>query len=57
MPCPICGKPAHKEHTPFCSSRCATIDLGKWISGDYAVPVVEDDEPSDDEEPPKPLVS
>jgi uncharacterized protein len=57
MFCPICGKPAQKDHTPFCSSRCATIDLGKWINGDYAVPVVEDDELPDEEEPAKPLSS
>lgn len=41
--CPICGKPAQKDFTPFCSKRCADIDLGRWFKGDYAVPVMEDD--------------
>ena len=50
-PCPICGKDAQKSHTPFCSKRCADIDLGKWLKGDYAVPVVEsDDEPDEAED-------
>ena len=42
-PCPICGKPAESEHRPFCSARCRRIDLHKWLSGSYAIPVVEDD--------------
>lgn len=37
MKCPICQKPANPEFRPFCSLRCADIDLGKWVSGDYAV--------------------
>jgi endogenous inhibitor of DNA gyrase (YacG/DUF329 family) len=36
--CPICGKPATREHRPFCSKRCAEIDLGRWLKGGYAVP-------------------
>jgi endogenous inhibitor of DNA gyrase (YacG/DUF329 family) len=45
--CPICGKPATKEHDPFCSKRCAQVDLNRWLSGTYAIPgkkVDEDDE-------------
>jgi endogenous inhibitor of DNA gyrase (YacG/DUF329 family) len=42
--CPICGKPAEVRWRPFCSKRCADIDLNRWLSGAYAVPVVEDDE-------------
>jgi endogenous inhibitor of DNA gyrase (YacG/DUF329 family) len=45
--CPICGRPAEQRWRPFCSRRCADIDLGRWLGGDYAVPVVEPDE--DDE--------
>ena len=43
--CPICRKaePA-ADYTPFCSRRCADVDLGRWFGGVYAVPVVEDDE-------------
>jgi uncharacterized protein len=43
-PCPICGKLALAEWKPFCSKRCADIDLNRWLSGIYAVPVQEDDE-------------
>ena len=44
--CPICGKPAQHQHRPFCSARCATIDLGRWLNGTYTVPTEErpDDE-------------
>ncbi len=48
-PCPICGKPAEVEHRPFCSARCRTIDLGKWLTGAYAIPVVEEDGAEDDD--------
>ena len=42
-PCPICGKPARDAATaPFCSKRCADVDLHRWLGGVYAVP---DDEP------------
>jgi endogenous inhibitor of DNA gyrase (YacG/DUF329 family) len=36
--CPICGKPAADKFRPFCSRRCADIDLNRWLSGVYAVP-------------------
>ena len=36
--CPICGKPQVEAHRPFCSNRCADIDLGRWLEGRYAVP-------------------
>ncbi|MEM8576729.1 MAG: DNA gyrase inhibitor YacG [Pseudomonadota bacterium] len=38
MSCPICKSPTAARYRPFCSRRCADIDLGRWISGDYAVP-------------------
>lgn len=38
MTCPICKKPADARYRPFCSKRCADVDLGKWFSGNYAVP-------------------
>ncbi|SDF11624.1 DNA gyrase inhibitor YacG [Limimaricola pyoseonensis] len=38
MACPICGKPGVETYRPFCSKRCADIDLGKWLGGAYAVP-------------------
>lgn len=42
--CPICGKPAADEFRPFCSRRCADIDLNRWLSGVYAIPVKEDED-------------
>jgi endogenous inhibitor of DNA gyrase (YacG/DUF329 family) len=40
-PCPICGKPALETYRPFCSRRCADVDLNRWLTGVYAVPVTE----------------
>ena len=37
-PCPICRKPREEAYKPFCSKRCADIDLGRWFSGRYAIP-------------------
>jgi endogenous inhibitor of DNA gyrase (YacG/DUF329 family) len=46
-PCPVCGKPSTQAHHPFCSGRCADIDLNRWLSGAYVIPagpVAEDDD-------------
>jgi len=43
-PCPICTKTSVQKYHPFCSSHCANVDLNRWLSGRYAVPMVEDDE-------------
>jgi endogenous inhibitor of DNA gyrase (YacG/DUF329 family) len=43
-PCAVCGKPQIERFRPFCSRRCADIDLHRWLSGAYAVPGVEDEE-------------
>lgn len=43
-PCPLCGKPADEKFKPFCSKRCADVDLNRWLSGVYAIPVKEDDD-------------
>jgi hypothetical protein len=37
MACPICNRPAATQVKPFCSKRCADIDLGKWLSVSYAI--------------------
>ena len=37
-PCPICGKPMVARFRPFCSARCADIDLGRWLKGGYVIP-------------------
>jgi len=36
--CAICGKPRDPRYDPFCSKRCADVDLHKWLSGVYVVP-------------------
>ncbi|KKB85986.1 DNA gyrase inhibitor [Devosia limi DSM 17137] len=36
--CPICGKPAVEKYRPFCSSRCADVDLNRWLTGVYVIP-------------------
>lgn len=38
MTCPICEKPSDSKYKPFCSRRCADIDLAKWMNGNYAIP-------------------
>ncbi len=48
--CPICDKPAVAESRPFCSKRCADIDLGRWFSGRYRIPT--DEVPDAGEAPP-----
>ncbi|MDH3474659.1 MAG: DNA gyrase inhibitor YacG [Rhodospirillales bacterium] len=49
--CPICGAPAVSGHRPFCSKRCAEIDLGRWLKGGYRVPTEE--APAEGETPPE----
>ena len=39
--CPLCGKPSEERFRPFCSKRCADLDLGRWLKGDYAIPARE----------------
>lgn len=41
--CPICRKPQDPKLRPFCSKRCADIDLGRWLGGGYTIPVIEED--------------
>jgi len=43
--CPICGKPASRDDWPFCSKRCADVDLHRWMKGSYAIPAAADAEP------------
>ena len=47
--CPICKAPGVQRYRPFCSKRCADLDLARWLNGNYAVPVVELDENDLDE--------
>ena len=39
--CPTCGAPADTKARPFCSSRCADVDLSNWFQGKYAIPAVD----------------
>jgi uncharacterized protein len=50
-PCPECGKPSARETYPFCSTRCKEVDLNRWLSGRYAIPVRDDEEDGDEGEP------
>ena len=45
--CPVCGKPLQPGQR-FCSERCQRVDLGRWLSGDYAI-AAEEEEPAGDE--------
>ncbi|WP_341233455.1 DNA gyrase inhibitor YacG [uncultured Sulfitobacter sp.] len=38
MSCPICSDDTSPAYRPFCSRRCADIDLAKWLNGSYATP-------------------
>ena len=49
-PCPECRRASVRETYPFCSKRCKDVDLNRWLSGSYAIPVKEADEPADDGE-------
>ncbi|HEY3812319.1 MAG TPA: DNA gyrase inhibitor YacG [Caulobacteraceae bacterium] len=47
--CPICEKtPADAAYAPFCSKRCADVDLNRWFTGRYAIPAAEAEEPSEE---------
>jgi uncharacterized protein len=47
MTCPICKKAPDAKYKPFCSRRCADVDLGKWLTEGYRIP---SNEPADGEE-------
>jgi len=48
---PICGKPRSDRYDPFCSKRCADVDLHRWLKGSYVIPSASaKPEPGDEEE-------
>lgn len=47
-PCPICRAPSEAAFHPFCSRRCADVDLSRWLRGAYAIPVMDDDDEDGD---------
>lgn len=49
--CPICGKPSTREAYPFCSRRCADIDLNRWLSGRYVIPGSQEEDAETEEHP------
>jgi endogenous inhibitor of DNA gyrase (YacG/DUF329 family) len=56
MSCPICGKAVVQDYRPFCSRRCADVDLGRWLTESYRIPAdeVEDVEAEPDDKPSPP---
>jgi endogenous inhibitor of DNA gyrase (YacG/DUF329 family) len=47
MTCPICQKDTDQKYRPFCSKRCADVDLGRWLNGSYAIPAEDEDLPDE----------
>ena len=50
--CPICRKPTSAQYRPFCSRRCADVDLQRWLTGSY---VLDGEGEGDDAPPPADL--
>ena len=47
--CPICRRAAVEAFKPFCSKRCADVDLNRWLTGSYVIPARDDEEPGDND--------
>ncbi len=47
MACPICDRETVAGFRPFCSKRCADVDLAKWLGGGYAIPSTDPDDVDD----------
>ncbi len=57
MSCPSCDRETDAKYRPFCSRRCADVDLGRWLTGSYAIPAeaIDDENPADlDQNPQRP---
>ncbi|MFD2207741.1 DNA gyrase inhibitor YacG [Kiloniella antarctica] len=39
--CPVCKGEGAVKYNPFCSKRCADVDLSRWIGGGYRIPTDE----------------
>ena len=48
--CAVCGKPQDDKFKPFCSKRCADVDLSRWLKGNYTIPAEEPPEFGEGEE-------
>jgi endogenous inhibitor of DNA gyrase (YacG/DUF329 family) len=51
--CPICGKAPEGAYKPFCSKRCADVDLQRWLSGAYVIPGEPEDGADAEARPPR----
>jgi endogenous inhibitor of DNA gyrase (YacG/DUF329 family) len=51
--CPICGQPSAERYAPFCSRRCADVDLSRWLRGAYVIPDRPEAEDDAEREPEK----
>ncbi|MAN56340.1 MAG: DNA gyrase inhibitor YacG [Paracoccus sp. (in: a-proteobacteria)] len=49
MACPICSRESVAKYRPFCSRRCADVDLAHWLRGDYVIPGAPLDDLASDE--------
>lgn len=45
--CPLCGRPALLRYRPFCSTRCANLDLFRWLGGSYRIATDEEPDPGE----------
>jgi endogenous inhibitor of DNA gyrase (YacG/DUF329 family) len=43
----VCGKPREEAYRPFCSRRCADVDLQRWLAGIHRISG--DEQTSEDE--------
>lgn len=50
LKCPLCKEPSQNDFRPFCSDRCKKIDLNRWFSEVYAVPIQENQDPTESQE-------
>jgi endogenous inhibitor of DNA gyrase (YacG/DUF329 family) len=51
--CPVCSRPAAALYRPFCSRRCADVDLGRWLTGGYRIETDDAPDPAPGEAPPE----
>jgi endogenous inhibitor of DNA gyrase (YacG/DUF329 family) len=50
--CPMCGQPVAVTYRPFCSRRCADLDLGRWLREDYRIPAEEPPDSAEEDQGP-----
>jgi endogenous inhibitor of DNA gyrase (YacG/DUF329 family) len=50
IPCAICRRPTIAKFHPFCSQRCADVDLGRWFAESYRIPASAPDPSNTDDD-------